>query len=67
MAATKIAASTGVSSLRNGRNAALGIVRPIASKCSQQFQRVIRTSDPDRMRIVQSGFEKKDLRELAAA
>jgi len=28
---------------------------------------LIKTSDPDRMRIVQSGFEKKDLGELAAA
>ena len=28
---------------------------------------LIKTSDPDRMRVVQSGFEKKDLTELAAA
>ena len=28
---------------------------------------LIKTSDPDRMRIVQSGFEKKDVGEMAAA
>src|ERR1700687_6071610 len=39
MAAAKIAASTGVSSPRNGRSAGLGSVCPIASKYSEQFQR----------------------------
>src|SRR5712671_4918980 len=37
MAATKIAASTGVSAARNGRKAGLGKACPIASKCSEQF------------------------------
>src|ERR1700719_3232516 len=39
MLAVKIAASTGVSSARNGRNAGLGNACPIASKYSEQFQR----------------------------
>src|SRR3981081_3176715 len=39
MAAAKIAASTGVSSARNGRIAGLGRACPIASKHSEQFQR----------------------------
>src|ERR1700704_5815982 len=39
MLATKIAASTGVSSARNGRIAGLGSACPIASKHSEQFQR----------------------------
>src|ERR1700704_5784583 len=39
MLATKIAASTGVSSARNGRRAGLGSACPIASKHSEQFQR----------------------------
>src|SRR4051812_19079689 len=38
MAALKIAASTGVSSRRNGRSAGLGSVCPIASKYSEEFQ-----------------------------
>src|SRR5450631_2584815 len=38
MAATKIAASTGMSSARNGRKAGFGSACPMASKCSEQFQ-----------------------------